>query len=50
MVYECVPTAMFDDNNLPEGSCYEIAHKTAACMANIMTGWTVGDQEVNLIS
>ncbi|CAF4919956.1 unnamed protein product [Rotaria sp. Silwood1] len=42
LMYECDPTAQFDDNNLPDGSCDTISQQLAPCASNIATGWAVG--------
>ncbi|CAF5149176.1 unnamed protein product, partial [Rotaria sp. Silwood1] len=47
VLYECNPTTMFDDNNLPIGVCDEISESISACSANIATTWAVGGDDVN---
>ena len=48
LMYECDPTAVFDDNNLPEGLCDEMHQTFAPCSMNIATGWAVGGDAVSL--
>ena len=48
LMYECDPTAKFDDNNLPDGLCDDIAEKIQSCGANIATGWAIGGDEVSV--
>ena len=50
MVYECSPKTVFDDNNLPEGVCGEISHKTAMCMVYVAAGWATGDDYVRCVN
>ncbi len=50
LMYECNPTAVFDDNNLPDGLCNLIYNEVSACAANIATGWAVGGDEVSFQS
>ena len=45
--YECDPTAVFDDSNLPGGLCDELAVDIAPCASNIATGWAVGGDFVS---
>ncbi|UJR09497.1 hypothetical protein I4U23_013735 [Adineta vaga] len=46
LMYECNPTAVFDDNNLPDGLCDQIYAKLIDCSANIATGWAVGGDSI----
>jgi len=46
LMYECSPTAVFDDNNLPEGLC-DYMTEIGPCVSNIATGWAVGGDEVS---
>jgi hypothetical protein len=46
-MYECNPTVVFDDNNLPDGLCNDIYEKVSGCSGNIATGWAVGGDEVS---
>ncbi|CAF2373593.1 unnamed protein product [Rotaria sp. Silwood2] len=46
LLYECNPTAVFDDNNLPDGLCDEIMPKIAECASNIASGWAVGGDDI----
>ncbi|CAF4624190.1 unnamed protein product [Rotaria sp. Silwood1] len=46
LLYECNPTAVFDDNNLPDGLCDEIMPKIAQCASNIASGWAVGGDDI----
>lgn len=45
-MYECNPTAVFDDNNLPDGLCDDIYQLLAECSSNIASGWAVGGDAV----
>lgn len=45
--YECDPTVVFDDSNLPSGLCDDIAMLIAPCASNIATGWAVGGDYVS---
>ncbi len=47
LMYECDPTAVFDDNDLPDGLCNEMYMKIALCVTNIATGWAVGGDDVS---
>jgi hypothetical protein len=47
LLYECDPTAVFDDNNLPDGVCDDVSSKTDLCSSNIATGWAVGGDFVS---
>lgn len=47
LLYECDPTAVFDDNNLPEGSCDEVYWQMALCFMNVAGGWAVGADTVS---
>jgi len=49
LMYECNPTAVFDDNNLPEGLCDQM-YELMPCVSNIATGWAVGGDAVSLCS
>jgi hypothetical protein len=46
LMYECNPTALFNDSNLPDGLCDDIYQHLEPCTANIATGWAVGGDEV----
>ncbi|CAF0997031.1 unnamed protein product [Adineta steineri] len=46
LMYECNPTAKFDDNNLPDGECDQIYRQVQECSANIATGWAVGGDRI----
>ena len=48
-MYECNPTAVFDDNNLPDGLCDVIYMQLTECSANIATGWAVGGDHVCIL-
>ena len=50
LMYECSPTAVFDDNNLPDDICDNIYNKVGICTSNIATGWAVGGDEVSFRS
>ena len=45
--YECDPTAIFDDSNLPSGICDEMGMIISPCASNIATGWAVGGDYVS---
>ncbi len=45
-MYECDPTAQFNDSNLPDDICDNIYGQLSACTVNIATGWAVGGQLV----
>jgi len=46
-MYECNPTAVFDDNNLPDGICDEVYRDVGQCSSNIAVGWAVGGDDVS---
>jgi len=46
LIYECDPTAVFDDNNLPDGIC-DYMDNIAPCASNLATGWAVGGDDVS---
>jgi len=46
LMYECNPTATFDDNKLPDGPCDDIYYLLSECSSNIATGWAVGGDDV----
>ncbi|CAF2918621.1 unnamed protein product [Rotaria sp. Silwood2] len=46
VLFECNPTAVFDDNNLPEGICDEITRSISSCTVNTATVWAVGGDEI----
>ncbi len=50
LMYECDPTAVFDDSNLPDGICDNIYMDVAACASNIAIGWAVGGDFVSFRS
>ncbi|CAF4575124.1 unnamed protein product [Rotaria sp. Silwood1] len=37
LLHECSPMAKFDDKNLPDGLCNDLAETLAMCMANVAT-------------
>jgi hypothetical protein len=47
LMYECNPTAVFDDNNLPDGVCDEVYGYLGQCTSNIAVGWAVGGDDVS---
>jgi hypothetical protein len=47
LMYECDPSAIFNDNSLPNGLCNGLSKEIRPCSANIATGWAVGGDEVN---
>jgi hypothetical protein len=46
-MFECNPSAVFDDKNLPEGICDDIDSQLENCSSNIATGWAVGGDAVS---
>ena len=46
-MYECDPSATFDDDNLPDGICDEVYHQMPLCFMNVATGWAVGGDAVS---
>ncbi|CAF1430401.1 unnamed protein product, partial [Rotaria sordida] len=46
LIYECDPTAQFDDNNLPDDLCNEIYLQTAPCAYNGAIIWDVGGNDI----
>jgi hypothetical protein len=46
LIYECDPTAVFDDSNLPEGLC-DYMTEINSCVSNIATAWAVGGDDVS---
>ena len=47
--YECDPSVVFNDSNLPTGICDELAADIAPCASNIATGWAVGGDYVSVL-
>ena len=47
LMYECDPRAVYDDRNLPDGLCDDLAKEIEPCAANIASGWAVGGDEVS---
>jgi hypothetical protein len=47
LLYECDPTVVFNDSNLPDGICDDILDQTELCSWNIATGWAVGGDYVS---
>ncbi|CAF3853401.1 unnamed protein product [Rotaria sp. Silwood1] len=43
---ECNPTAIFDDNNLPDGICDEIIASIFQCFKTVASIWAVGGDEI----
>ncbi|UJR14303.1 hypothetical protein I4U23_001293 [Adineta vaga] len=41
-LYECDPTATFDDENLPDDLCDEIENQIQLCSSNFATVWAIG--------
>lgn len=44
-MYECDPSVIFDDTNLPDGDCDSVSlmyTNISSCLSNIATGWAVG--------
>lgn len=48
LMYECDPTVVFPDDNLPEGLCDDLYDKIHTCTANIATAWAVGGDTVSV--
>ncbi|UJR07225.1 hypothetical protein I4U23_011513 [Adineta vaga] len=42
LLYECAPSTVFDDNNLPDGLCDDLYDQLDMCTSNLATGWAVG--------
>ncbi|CAF4408788.1 unnamed protein product, partial [Rotaria sp. Silwood2] len=47
LMYECNPSAIFDDENLPSGICDDLGEVLIPCTSNIATGWAVGGDYIN---
>jgi hypothetical protein len=47
LIHECNPSFTFDDANLPDGVCDEIATQVESCSSNIATVWAVGGDHVS---
>ncbi|CAF4108437.1 unnamed protein product [Rotaria sp. Silwood2] len=47
LMYECNPSTVFDDNNLPSGICDDLGEVLIPCTSNIATGWAVGGDYIN---
>lgn len=47
LMYECDPASVFDDDNLPEGLCDDMAVTFSPCSSNIANGWAVGGDPVS---
>jgi hypothetical protein len=47
LMYECNPTTVFDDNNLPDGVCDDIYRNLTSCRTNVAGGWAVGADDVS---
>ena len=47
---ECDPSAVFDDDALPQGSCDESIDKIRLCVSNFATAWAVGGNLVSSIN
>ena len=50
LMHECNPSAVFDDNNLPDGLCDDLNTELEPCASNIASGWAVGGDAVRLRS
>jgi hypothetical protein len=50
LMYECDPSTVYDDTNLPEGRCDDMYAQFSSCVANIATAWAVGGDAVSLCS
>jgi hypothetical protein len=50
LMYECDPTVVFNDTDLPEGVCNDLYAQVGPCTSNIATGWAVGGDTVSLCS
>jgi len=46
LLYECDPSAVFDDSHLPDDVCDQIANQLKLCLSNIATGWAIGGDYV----
>ncbi|CAF1194209.1 unnamed protein product [Rotaria sp. Silwood1] len=47
LMYECNPSAVYDDKNLPSGICDDLGEVLIPCTSNIATGWAVGGDYIN---
>lgn len=47
LLYECDPTAVFDEGNLPDGLCGDISSNVSLCSLNAGLGWVVGGDFVS---
>ncbi|CAF1944661.1 unnamed protein product [Rotaria magnacalcarata] len=47
LMYECNPSAVFDDKSLPSGICDDLGEALIPCSSNIATGWAVGGDYIN---
>ena len=50
LMYECHSNAVFDDSNLPRGSCFSLGNMAEPCVSNIATGWAVGGHLVSFLN
>lgn len=47
VIYECDPSVVFDDNNLPEGLRDTLPRETGLCSVNTANAWAVGGDYVS---
>ena len=47
LLYECDPPAVFDEANLPDGLCGDIASNVSLCSSNTGLSWVVGGDFVS---
>ncbi|CAF1144593.1 unnamed protein product [Adineta ricciae] len=45
-IYECDPSAQFDNTNLPDGVCDDIRDQISLCSSTVVTVWSVGGDEI----
>ena len=42
LMYECDPSAKFNDSNLPQGNCFQIQSRISLCRFTLSIGWAIG--------
>ncbi len=47
LMYECNPTPLYNDTDLPEGLCDDMYLELAPCVTHIAIGWAVGGDAVS---
>ncbi|CAF4341241.1 unnamed protein product [Rotaria sp. Silwood2] len=46
LIFECDPSIVFDDNNLPDDLCDNLLQQLQPCFVNSATGWAVGGNDI----